>query len=460
MTPGELVVEVERLRRIALRESKYVPSRAFAKQKQFLALECDEALYGGAAGGGKSEALLMEALKDVEQSGYAALLLRRTFKDLALPGAIMDRADSWLRDTDAHWSGLDKQWRFPSGASITFGYLDTEADKYRYQSSEFQMIGFDELTQFSETMYSYLFTRLRRNNRVKVQPRMRGATNPGNVGHAWVRKRFLDDPKDRAFVPATFHDNPYVNHEEYERFIARADATTARQMRGEWIQNSGGLVYSGFDRTTCMGLPPTEPMGYVLGLDFGFVDSTAFVILAYCAHDPNVYVLQSTAEAGLTPSDVAERVRGLEQHYRFQKIVGDIGGLGKGYVEEARRRFQLPIEAAQKNNKRGYIDLLNGDFSRGRVVLAPKMNDALIDQLEAVPWNTERSREAEGNACDLADALLYGWRAVNAFSFKPIVKVERTAEEIIKAETAAHWAQHEKQLAKRRRMGAGDGFDY
>ena len=458
MNASELLAEVERLKKIAARESRYVPSRAFNKQRQFLILEVEEALYGGAAGGGKSEALLMDALKSVHVPGYAALILRRTFADLSLPGAIMSRSHEWLSGTDAHWSGVDKRWTFPSGATLTFGYLDTEADKYRYQGSELQMIGFDELTQFSEAMYSYLFTRLRRKATIPVKPRMRGATNPGGIGHKWVKARFVDDPRDRVFVPATFRDNPFINHEEYERYISRADVTTARQMRGEWIQNSGGLVYSAFDRALCIGTPPTEPMGYVLGLDFGFVDATAFVILAYCANDPNVYVLQSSSESKLTPSDVAERVRALETHYRFQKIVGDIGGLGKGYVEEARRRFQLPIEAAQKNNKRGYIDLLNGDFARGRVVLAPKTNDDLIDQLESVPWNTDRSREAEGNVCDIADALLYGWRAVNAFNFKPLIKVERTTEDIIKSETAAHWAQHEKQLRQRKRTGTDDDY--
>jgi hypothetical protein len=130
-----------------------------AKQIEFLSLGELEAYFGGAAGGGKSDALLMAALQYVDQPNYAALLLRRTYKDLSLPGALMERAGNWLRGTAAHWSAETKTWRFPSGATVTFGHLDNEGDKYNYQSSEFQFVGFDEVTQFTKTQYEYLFSR-------------------------------------------------------------------------------------------------------------------------------------------------------------------------------------------------------------------------------------------------------------------------------------------------------------
>ncbi len=87
-------------------------------------LETEEAFYGGAGGGGKSEALLMGALQYVDTPGYAALLLRRTFADLALPGALMSRAQEWLSGTQAHWRDEGKTWHFPSGATLTFGYME------------------------------------------------------------------------------------------------------------------------------------------------------------------------------------------------------------------------------------------------------------------------------------------------------------------------------------------------
>ena len=106
----------------------FIPHEPTVKQRQFLALSGEEAFYGGAAGGGKSDALLMAALQYVEEPGYSAILFRRTYADLALPGALMDRAAEWLAHTDAKWEGTRKAWTFPSGAMLVFGYLDNERD--------------------------------------------------------------------------------------------------------------------------------------------------------------------------------------------------------------------------------------------------------------------------------------------------------------------------------------------
>ena len=140
----------------------------------------------------------MAALQYVDVPGYAALLFRRTYADLNLPGALMDRAHQWLGATAARWNAHDHRWTFPSGATLTFGYLETERDKYRYQSSELQYIGFDELTQFPESQYTYLFSRLRRLGDSEVPLRMRSASNPGGEGHEWVRARFVDAQATRS----------------------------------------------------------------------------------------------------------------------------------------------------------------------------------------------------------------------------------------------------------------------
>ncbi len=204
-----------------------------------------EVLYGGAAGGGKSDALLMAALQYVEVPGYAAIMFRKTYADLALPGALMDRAQSWLGGSDAHWNGQEKTWAFPSGATLTFGYLNEENDRFRYQSSEFQCICFDELTQFKERDYKFLFSRLRRTVDNKVPLRMRAGTNPGGIGHLWVKKRF--DPEgrrppqvDRRFVGARLEDNPYIDIATYERSLDQLDSQTRKQYRaGDWTDFGG-----------------------------------------------------------------------------------------------------------------------------------------------------------------------------------------------------------------------------
>lgn len=212
-----------------------------ACQVEFLCEFGREGLYGGAAGGGKSSALLMAAAQFVEQSPYAALILRRTYKDLALPGALMDRAHSWWGGK-AHWDGKDHTWRFPSGATITFGYLENETDKFRYQSSEFQFIGFDELTQFTETQYLYLFSRLRKASASDLPLRMRSASNPGGVGHEWVKARFVrGNAPDRFFIPAKLADNPFTDREEYESNLDKLDPMTRDQLKkGDWDVFIGG----------------------------------------------------------------------------------------------------------------------------------------------------------------------------------------------------------------------------
>lgn len=224
------------------------------KQARFLLWFGLEALYGGQAGGGKSSALLMAALQFIEVPGYAALLMRRRYTDLAQPGALMQRAHEWFGPTDAHWDRGRYTWVFPSGATLSFGYLHSEEDVYRYGSAEFQFIGIDEVTQFSEWQYRFMFSRLRRpagdddsGPITRVPLRMRVATNPGGRGHEWVRRRWGlgthredgADTRKRQFFPAALEDNPFVDAASYREAMAELDPVTrARLERGDWTVRS------------------------------------------------------------------------------------------------------------------------------------------------------------------------------------------------------------------------------
>jgi len=229
-----------------LSHNKYIPHSPTPKQLAYLVLDTEEAFYGGAAGGGKSDCLLMAALQYVDVPDYAAILFRRTYADLSLPGALMDRAKEWLYQTDAKWKDTEKTWVFPSGATVTFGYLENDQDKYRYQSSEFQFIGFDELTQFQESQYTYLFSRLRRLKVSEVPLRMRAASNPGDKGHEWVKQRFIVEGLEhgRPFIPARMDDNPHLDREGYSKSLQQLDSTTRAQLReGDWNVIAGGSKF-------------------------------------------------------------------------------------------------------------------------------------------------------------------------------------------------------------------------
>ena len=202
-----------------------------------------EALYGGAAGGGKSDGLLMGAAQDVDVPGYAALLLRRSFRDLNQPDSLIPRSKEWWTGK-ADWSQQDKRWTFPSGATITFGYLDSPDDVYQYQGAAYQYIGWDELTQFPESPYRYLFSRLRRRAGVDVPLRKRAGSNPGGVGHEWVKARFVKPAvpsPGRVFVPARLEDNPHLDAAAYIESLAELDPITREQLlRGDWDAYVGG----------------------------------------------------------------------------------------------------------------------------------------------------------------------------------------------------------------------------
>jgi predicted phage terminase large subunit-like protein len=219
--------------------------------------------------GGKSSALLMAALQYASEPDYAALILRRTFRQLALEDAIMDRAERWLSQTDAKWEGTDKRWRFPSGATLTFGYLDTERDKYQYQSAAFQFIAFDELSQFTKSQYTYLFSRLTRLEGSTIPIRMRAASNPGDIGHEWVKARFISPTSTqmkasgRFFVPALLEDNPHVDQPAYEDSLIELDPVTFEQLRhGNWDLDLAGNMFKRESFIVVPSAPPGQQVRY------------------------------------------------------------------------------------------------------------------------------------------------------------------------------------------------------
>jgi predicted phage terminase large subunit-like protein len=207
-----------------------------------------EILYGGAAGGGKSVALLAAALQYVDMPGYNALIIRRNYQMLAKPGALLDLSKQWLMGTDAKWNETAKKWTFPSGATLTFGHMDDENSKYNYQGSEYAFVAYDELTQFTESMYQYLKTRRRQKVDHRIPSRTFAASNPGGVGHEWVKKYFIQARHpDRIFVPATLADNPSLDREDYIRAFEGLDPILVGQMlRGDWDAFEGGRFKRGW----------------------------------------------------------------------------------------------------------------------------------------------------------------------------------------------------------------------
>jgi predicted phage terminase large subunit-like protein len=227
--------------------SDYCPEEPSLPQKVFLRTNGLEALFGGAAGGGKSSALLMSALQFVDVPNYSAILFRRTFADLSLPGALMDRFKSWMSNyDDVHWNNNSFVATFPSGARISFGYLNNQSDYLRYKGSEFQFIGMDEVTEIRESDYRYMFSRLRRPNSgplSEVPLRMRCASNPAPN---WVRQRFIVEglSEGRIFVPSKLTDNPGIDATSYRQALQALDPIERRRLEeGDWWSTTLGSLF-------------------------------------------------------------------------------------------------------------------------------------------------------------------------------------------------------------------------
>lgn len=236
----------------------------------------------------------------------------------------------------------------------------------------------------------------------------------------------------------------------------------AQEFECQFVRLTGGMVYASFsDANVIDALPGGDgkPWHYMLSIDFGFVDATAFTVVGWRDNDPTLYSVMSFKETGLHADDIAERVATLRTTYPFTKIIGDVGGYGKGPSMELLSRYSLFIEPAPKTEKAGYIDILNAAFARGRVKLYRPTNSALINELVALPWNDTRTNHADGYADHCSDSLLYAHRAASAYLQQPEPEKPTTPEDVIRAQTADIWRRHEEeQQRSSRRDDFGDKF--
>lgn len=243
-------------------------------------------MYGGQAGGGKSEALLLGAARFVHEPTYRALLLRRTFAELE--DTIWDRSFEYYFSLGGYPNKSKHLWTFPSGAKILFRSMEHELDRLKFKSLELQYVGFDELTSFLESQFVYLLSRLRSSKGLPCF--IRAGTNPGGEGHDWVLRRYApwlyppgehldeysgpyakpgevlyfrrlpDDSEEivpagtpgalsRVFFPASIDDNPSIheNDPEYVTRLQGQDRLTRKQLLGgDWMARAAPGEF--FDR--------------------------------------------------------------------------------------------------------------------------------------------------------------------------------------------------------------------
>ncbi len=307
------------------RLTKYIPFDPTPKQRAFLLMnDTKELLYGGAAGGGKSVAQLMGALQYVDVPGYSAILFRKTYADLSLPGALISIAKEWLMPFvdrgQVKWSEKDKKFTFPSSATLAFGYLESTNDCYRYQGAAFQYIGMDEVTHISPANYRYMFSRLRKDKNLNVPLRFRATANPGGEFGEFYYERFFVDNENRFFIPADIDDNPHLDSEEYRETLNELDPVTREQLlNGNWQIKESGDMFNSEWFTTVPSHDVPEPAKRVRFWDMASTDPKKrkgknkkepdWTVGFKLAHHQGMFWIEDIVRVQKKPQEVEELIR-------------------------------------------------------------------------------------------------------------------------------------------------------
>jgi hypothetical protein len=379
----------------------------------------------------------MAALQFVDKPNYSALIIRRTYKQLSKAGALMDIARQWLRNTAANWKDEEHKWTFPSGATLEFGYLDSVKDRDNFMSAAYNYIAFDELTQFREEDYRFLFSRLRKTEDSPIPSRMRSASNPGSIGHAWTKKRFNTehpaDPKDdlkpmeRLFIPATLDDNPSLNKKDYLDSLAMLPMRERRQMEcGDWSDYTGAWWRPNqwprwIDLGDAVSIPGAPHRQIYLWRDI-----PNFVGIDWATSEKKTANWTSFVCGGLTPChkllirgmfvdqiNLEDNPEYLAQFCRIWRPVGVCGEddtLSKTMVLACRRLPDIPeIQMIPIGSKSKLVRWTSGIVqAENQRVLLPALKDGEIDSPEWLERFKDQLQAVTGNddpEDDIADAF-------------------------------------------------------
>lgn len=415
-------------------------------QTRFLALSSYEVAYGGSAGSGKSAALLMGALRFVDRPAYRALLLRRTFPELEK--SLIERSFQLYPKAfpGTRYNEQKKVWIFPSGARVYFGHLERDGDVHAYQSAEFQYLGFDELTSFSERQYTYMLSRARSSTGIPI--RIRGATNPGGEGHDWVFRRwgpwldpaaeqraepgevlwYVNDdtgeryvPKDaagalsRCFVPARLADNPHLleNDPAYVDRLKGLDALTRAQLLdGNWLAKPArGLLFKRgwFELTELLPLRGQR----VRYWDRAASTTGDFTVGLRMSKADGVYTVEDIVRLRGTPREVEAAIyatAALDGKTVMVGIEQDPGQAGKfeaGYYVKNLAGHNVRTFRV-RHDKVTRAQPVSAQAEAGNVrLMRGRWNEAFVQELEAFP---------EGGHDDQVDAFSGAFAALTAAS--------------------------------------------
>lgn len=295
------------------------------KQQLFIDSKAFETLFGGAAGGGKSYGQLVDALLyALEYSKSKQIIFRSTFADLEK--SLIRTSMNFYPLSIASYNSSKHTWKFENGSIIDFGYIQYEKDVYQYQSAEYDVVRFDELTHFTEFMYTYLISRCRGAN--PYPKYIKSSTNPGGVGHNWVKERFIDigvpntihtceletgETTTRIFIPSLVQDNKFMLTYDPD-YVKRLDALPEKERKalkyGDW-DIFDGQFFSEFRRNIHVVEPFEIPKDWNIyfTMDYG-LDKLAGYWIAV-DYNNTAYVFREVFESNLLVSEARDKIKAM-----------------------------------------------------------------------------------------------------------------------------------------------------
>ena len=399
-------------------------------QTDFLAAAETDVLYGGAAGGGKSYAMLVDPLRFAHRAAHRALILRRSMPELR---ELIDKSRELYPKAfpGSKFREVEKIWTFPSGAKLEFGYLERDADVYRYQGQAYSWIGFDEITHLNtEFSWNYLASRLRTTDS-EITPYMRCTANPGGTGATWVKKRYVNpspsneafvgkDGLTRKFIPARLEDNPYLAEDgRYEQMLKALPEVQRRQLlEGNW-DITEGAAFTEFDVMVHV-IPPFEiPIGWerLKGIDYGYASESSCIWGCVDPSDGTLIIYRELYRKGLTGEMLAQMITNmeLEDPFSVQGVLDTAAwnrtGTTGPTVGETLQRAGHKLRRADKNRIQGKIQI--HEYLRVQPSGRPKIQifnscPNLIRELQSIPLDKSNPEDVDTHAPDHAyDALRY-----------------------------------------------------
>ena len=413
-----------------LRDAKVVFSANEGPQTDFLAADEKDVLYGGAAGGGKSYAMLVDPLRYAHKKAHRALILRRSMPELR---EMIDKSRELYPQAfpGAKFREVEKLWNFPSGAKIEFGFLERDADVYRYQGQAYSWIGFDEITHLpTEFSWNYLASRLRTTD-PEIKTYLRCTANPGGSGAHWVKKRYIEpsesnksflgeDGLTRKFIPAKLQDNPYLAKDGvYEQMLKSLPPIQRRQLlEGNW-EVAEGAAFVEFDPTKHIVTPFQIPIHWerVKGVDYGYAAESCCLWGAIDINDGTLIIYRELYQKGLTGEELGSIIGNMELEDPFS-VPGVLDtaawartGTTGPTVGEALIKAGHKLRRADKNRIQGKIQI--HEFLKVKENGRPRLQifnscPNLIRELQSIPLSKTNPEDVDTNASDHAyDALRY-----------------------------------------------------